>query len=137
MNKIKWNPLKNVGPFKINTSIDDYIEKYNLKKTENGKKDKTNWITYREINSNISIHVENNRIVSIACYKYCFYNDVNIIGLTINDFKNLINKTPDDNIDTIEIENETQYVYEFEDLGCQVWERSGKIVTIFCCNYEN
>ena len=129
---IELVPLKKVGVFIFNDDIRNYSD-YGLKIERS--LDKTGWDTYRLEKDGVIIHTENNLIVSIACYNYCYLKNQNVINMKVGDFVNLNKVYPDLNqTDTIFL-NEEEYphiVYEFETLGMQIWVKKGVIDTVFC-----
>lgn len=71
-------------------------------------------------------------IENIKCYKYFIYKSKNLIGMSIEKFIEHTGERYYGEIDTLDFEEDglPQSVYEFEDIGAQVWVKNGKIVTI-------
>lgn len=67
-----WHPGLGLGPFKFNSNINDYMDTYNLEKNLE-EVDVTDWITYGVPNTEISIDVENDLVVSISSYDFFFF----------------------------------------------------------------
>ena len=121
-------PLKKIGEFELGTNINIYKDKYMFKYTE--KDISTGWETYSSEQNNISLFVENNIIVSIVCEVECFFNKMNIIGIDINYFLEKNNLHFDDFQELYISDSEIQQVYDFDDLGLQVWCAGKKIISI-------
>lgn len=86
--------------------------------------------TYDIDNSGLSIYAGNNLIESIACTKDLLYKGRNMIGMSIDEFKSHYNLNPSGDIDTLFVDDdETQDVYEFDEVGLQIWCRNNVIVT--------
>lgn len=122
-------PLERVGEFDLNAQISDYTEKFNFKYSP--ADESTDWETYSLENEGISLYVEENKIISIVCDEECLYKGRNIIGMNIDEFINSYDVNPIGEIDELYVnENETQNIYEFDDIGLQVWCRDDEIVTV-------
>ena len=70
--------------------------------------------------------------MEIQGYKELVYKNTNLIGLTIDDFKKI---TGADYVGEVDIrdfheDEPPEYVYEFEEIGAQVWTHYDRIVTI-------
>jgi hypothetical protein len=90
------------------------------------------WKAYKEIgNDDIRIYTENENIVCVGAYEYCFYEGHNLIGKTINDVITILN-TPFDRAETQEVIDEQQVVYRFDSLSLLVWAKNDRVVTVQC-----
>ncbi len=122
-------PLERIGDFGLNTDICNYIEVFDFKYSP--ADDSTEWETYLLENDGISLYVEDDKIVSIVCDEECLYKGRNIIGMDINEFINFYNVNPVGEVDRLYVNDyETQDVYEFDDIGLQVWCSNGIIITV-------
>ncbi len=128
--KHDWIPLHRVGLLEFGTSIDRFIE--NGTATAIDTDDSTGWLTFAYDDDSIRVHVEDRRIVSVACYEDCLFNETNLIGIDFESIVKLLGYTPDGSPDVIFIDDEPQQVYEFEKLGAQVWVKDGRVTTVFC-----
>lgn len=130
MQELYLKPLDSVGPFKFNSSIEAYLDSYELKYSPDI--DETEWKTYSIEEMGLNIYVEQEKRVSIKSMKHLFYGDKDLIGMDFDFFKEYFQIEPDEE-DSISIDDDmNQSVYEFEKLGLQVWVRYHKIVTVFC-----
>ncbi len=129
-------PLERVGEFELNTGICGYIENFNFKYSPIDES--TEWETYSLENEEISLYVEDGKIVSIVCNEECLYKGRNIIGMNIDEFINFYDAKPIGEIDKLYVnENETQDVYEFDDIGLQVWCKDDIIVTVIASAFTD
>ena len=79
---------------------------------------------------------ENRRIESIHCDVECLWRGVNLIGMNISDFENLAEQSHDGEIDHIDLTEQLQEVYEYDNLGLQIWVFAATIVTVIVCDYR-
>ena len=135
MKKYEIIPNKSVGEFKLNDDISSYLKKYDFEYLP--PDDIVYWEMYLLEDEGIDIAVEDNKIDSIFCSKNCYLNGKNLIGMNINDFIKLIDAKPD-KIETLYVtDTDTQDVYDFYDLGFQVWCDKDTIVEIVVLTYED
>lgn len=124
-----FTPLEGVGEFELNTQIGNYTKLFNFKHSP--ADESTEWETYSLENQGISLYVEDGNIISVMCDEECLYKGRNIIGMNIDEFINFYDVNPIGEIDELYVnENETQNIYEFDDIGLQVWCKNNIIVTI-------
>ncbi len=93
--KFEWTPLKSVGPFKFNDSINNY-SKYNLSEIKEEYIREVNWIVYSLNNFDFRLYIENRVIDSIGCYEECIYKNTNLIGVSFKELINLLGEKPDE-----------------------------------------
>jgi len=132
---LDWKPLKGVGPFQFGSPIEPFLEDWNVQLVEEDI-DSTGWITYEIDEGAFQIHMEDDEIISIACYQHCYFQNQDLIGLSYENAKMLF-KYPSDNEhqpDRIFINDYPQFVYDFGRLGAQLWVKDGIVVTVFCNN---
>lgn len=136
-------PFVKVGEFLLNESISKYLNKYKFTVSKE-LYDGYFVMNYSLENPDMTIFLKHNNcqiIDFIACYEVLFYKSVNLIGLTIDEFKNVTKSEYYGEVDELDFEEDNipQYVYEFDDLGLQVWEKgkNGKIVTIIISGIED
>ncbi len=128
-------PNKGVGEFILNNKISDYLDKYEFE-----------YLRFDDIivsemylleDEGIIISVEDDKIDSISCERNCYLKGKNIIGMNINEFIKLVGIEPD-KIETLYVtDTDTQDVYDFYDLGFQVWCDKDTIVEIVVLTYED
>jgi hypothetical protein len=135
--KMNLVPFKKVGKFVLGESIDLYKDRYNLVLEDDGfEDDSTGLITYNLESPDTSpcVDKENKTIRFIMCNEELFFKGRNLIGLTIEEFMSHTRENYIGEVDIIDFEEDEipQNVYEFENLGLQVWEKGekGKIITI-------
>ena len=126
-----WMPLVRVGMFEFGKPVQEYVDRHVLEMLP-CEEDGTNWETYIVPGDSLRVHVENSRVISIACYDECILRGINLIGLDFAEAKRHIGSEPSDPVNTIYIDEEPQEVFEFDDVEAQLWVKDGKVVTVFC-----
>jgi hypothetical protein len=124
---------KGVLPFYIGRSIDEYKSQYSFNFIE-GEVDES-WNEYDFFDDTIEIYINkvSNKIDSIACRDNCYLDEVNLIGLNVEDFftQFKIDKSQC-KIEKVFLTDEEENVYDIDDIGLQLWvNSSNKIVTVF------
>lgn len=107
--------------------IDQYCAKYNLKIIPEEYNEKVNWEVYRA-DEGISIYTEDSKIKAVSCSKSCFYKGTDLIEVPIERITSVLNLQPD-MIEVEELIEGPQEVYDFDEIGLQLWVKNGKIVT--------
>lgn len=115
----------------------DKIEHYSNCEYES-RDDITSWDTYIAPTFRpVTVWVEAGKIAAIHCDVECFWKGVNLIGLGYEAFQQL---QPGElaGVDKLyvaldEEEEQEQDVYEYDDIGAQIWVYEGKIVTVIAC----
>lgn len=125
-------PFKGVGDFNFGDPISPVITQYDYEHVS--LEDEGGGDIYLLEDIPVSLGVNDEEIEAVFCDDECIFKDKNIIGMTIEAFMahtgekhyGDIEET-DDEEDDIPI-----YIYEFEDIGIQVWEKGkgGPIVTV-------
>jgi len=125
-----------VGPFYFGHSIEEYKSKNTFTYTANDAE--IRWDKYEFFGDTIEIYVDklDSKIEAIACRDNCYLNDLDLIGLDIDDFflTNNFDKSESDFelISLTDDAEEDQGVYDIDRTGLQVWVNSlNKIVTVF------
>ena len=134
-------PNVSIGIFKIGESIDKYTWDYDyiVYKKDPNNQYASDFYEFKEF-EDLTIYVdETNSIENIFSEKYCYYQNLNLINHNFGEFKKLLRKNPDneDYLPVIGIDGESiqnHHVYEFNDLGLQIWVRYNKIKTVICSN---
>lgn len=137
VNDLNFVPFKSIVFFQLGDNISQYKDL--LSDWEFEPIDQYGKEYYKSSDDNLMIAVRNQAIESIFCYKEIHYNNINLIGLSIQAFKDLLNVEPVGEVDKYDFEddNQPQFVYEFESVGLQVWEKNGVIVTIIAGGKDN
>lgn len=129
-------PLEKVGEFYLNTKISDYTKKFSFQYSP--ADESTEWETYELENEGISLYIEDDKIISIVCNEECLYKGRNIIGMNIEEFINFYDVNPVGEVDELYVnENEIQNVYDFDNIGLQVWCKQGTIKTVIASNFDD
>ena len=127
-------PLKRVGPFEFGKSIDSYHHLSLIEIPEEYDKE-VNWRVYSVKNKDIRIYSDKGIITAIACYDECFFNNINIIGLSFDEFKSNINLKPTGS-DKMELDDGIKEVYDFDELAIEVFVKDGIIISVNCCSKD-
>ena len=128
--RLELFPLSSVGHFKFGNHIHYYASL--LKDFKCSAPDEFGYVHYEAPDESFFITVKDNRIDSIFCYKELWFKDVNLIGMSIEEFQKITESSFIEEVDELHVEDDNipQLVYQFEELGLQVWEKNGVIVTI-------
>lgn len=124
---------KGVLPFFIGNPIDCYQNKYPFVFVEGGPDE--SWDEYDFFDASVEVYINklSNKIDTICCRNNCYLNEVNLIGLAIEEFFMIYDIGKSDyKVEKIFLTDEEQDVYGIDKLGLQLWVNSfGKIVTVF------
>jgi hypothetical protein len=138
MKNLNLVPNKSIGIFNIRDKINKYIY---LSHTKTEHKEKyLSYDSYDFQNMNIILWVEKGIIVSAFCEKECYWKGQNLIKMPINLFLSFYNVKPNSTESAYVLVNgrgQNQMLYEFEDLGLQIWVWRKKIRTVVVSNYQN
>ena len=134
---LEFTPWQSVGIFKFDDNIINYQQE--LSDWYLSPKDEYGVEHYHLNDDSRMMSVRNGKIGSIFCYETLIYQGVNLIGLTIDEFKRITQSDYVGDVDVLDFEDDgyPQSVYEFEDIGAQVWEKQGKIVTIIVAGKDS
>lgn len=121
-------PKKGIGLILLGELISfELCDKFNLE--DKGYNEITEWTKYENESIGICIYTELRKIVSIACYKKCILDNINLIGLDIAEFNECFNYKSNE-VEEYELSDGIQQVYEFEEISTQLWVSNGKIVSV-------
>lgn len=124
------SPLKSVGPFKFGSNIKKYSN-FSLIEINEEFDSEVNWKVYKVKNRDIRIYVEEGLIISIACYDQCIYKNKNLIGLDINELKQIFQLEPTE-CNQQQLESEVLQIYDFDSLALEVFVKNNIVVSITC-----
>lgn len=127
-------PFEKIGEFEIEADLSKYIDNFNFEYTP--PDDSTGWETYSISDEGISLYIEKGVIVAIVCEKECLYKGRNIIGMSIEEFIAFSDLEPEAEIDESHLDDDTiQQIFEFNDIGLQVWSENQTIVSVIAGRY--
>lgn len=129
---LEWNPNISVGVFRFGDRIDHYISALSLTEFPDEYDEEVGWKVYGWSGPELRIFVEDDKIVSIACYDECWYRGVNLIGTDFSEAIVCIGSSPEDDPEAFDINGETQVVFEFEEVDAQLWVKEDIVVTVIC-----
>lgn len=131
-------PNKSVGIFMLHDEISKYCELPHTKEHRNEK--------YYECDDydfplyDLTIWVENERIRSICCETSCYWKGKNLLRMNFKKFLETYGLQYDGKDEIIlEIGKgyQTHKVYDFDELGLQIWVWRNLIRTVIVSNYQD
>jgi hypothetical protein len=123
----EWIPRKKVGPFVFGSPIKQYIKKYRLSAVPEEYNPKVDWAVY-STDIDDRIYVEEGRIVSVSCSSSFIYKEKELIGIPFGEILSYLNCQPD-SVDKAELSDGFQDIYEFDQLGLQLWVKEGDVIS--------
>lgn len=120
-------PFRRIGPFYFDVGIRKYTRSFSFEITRKTKNYSTQH--YRLSSIDLTLFVDEGKIESIGCYQSCTLFERELIGMNIKVFENVFKVRPFGKADKIYLaEASTPHlVYEYEQLGLQLWVKNGKI----------
>lgn len=130
-------PLQSISSFQFDSDILQYqmlLSNWELEPMDEFGKE-----YYKSPDNNLMLAVRKQKLESIFCYQTLYYQNINLIGLTIAELCQLFNTQPTGEVSEYDFEDDgyPQFVYQFDTIGLQVWEKQGKIVTIIASGQES
>lgn len=133
----KLEPFSKVGIFRFDSNIEEYL-KNNMYNVVYGE-ELTTLDSYYFEKAELTIFVDHatRKIDSILCEDQCIYNDVDLIGMNVQEF--FVFSDTSNKIEP-EIINEDsdcpKLIYDFETLGLEVWVEDDIITSIIASGRE-
>ncbi len=128
MKGFEWTPLKGIGPFEFGCILDKNLcERYDLREVPEEYNKAVGWVVYM-LKQDDRLFTEDNKVVSFLCSSKILYHDQNLIGMTIDQVTSLLDSEPS-SVESEELSEGVQDVYEFDELGLQLWVAKGMVVT--------
>lgn len=124
-------PFKSLGPFHFDSMYADYESKYEFEYVPADEEDE--WDTYMCEEPAMEIYVDEGVVVAASCWESCIYMGKELIGMEIPAFEKFAGCKFDhkEKVDLGAEEGGIHTIYEFDDLGLQLWVREGEIVSVF------
>jgi hypothetical protein len=144
-----WVPCISIGPFRFGEPISQYIEKYKLVEIDSYSElvlgeNFYEWMRLKKSSENayiiphydfaFTIYTKNEIIDTIGIDTYLYYNNQDIIGISLEYAMKIIKKSVWDEMDQQEVLDDIQNIYYFYDLGLTLWTLDNKVVTASCNN---
>ena len=123
---LNWEPLVSVGPFKFDTSIQEYVQPYNLHFIE-AADETVNWDTYATSDKNVYIDTEDSKIIGVSCYECLFYKQKNLIGLSLSEIREILGTENE-----IGTQLGGKIPVEYYALSLQLWIQNGCVTNTTC-----
>jgi hypothetical protein len=128
-----FKPLVGVGDFTLGSDVKKAVKYLEYEFFSKEKDSQSNHYIIKDMGVSL-IDNDKGEIEDIICDENCIYKGRNIIGMTIEEFISHTAEKYYGEVDVADFEDDDipQYIYEFEDIGLQVWEKgkAGKIVTV-------
>lgn len=135
-NKLVFIPLNSIGKFIFDTDVNQYYDElavFNYEETDEFNKE-----YYKSQDGNLIIAVRKNILESIFCYKELYYKNTNLLGLSLSEFSKLLQTDHVGYVEEYNLGDEvSQFVYQFDEIGVQVWTKQSKVVTIIASGLES
>ena len=135
--KTELVPNESVGVFKLGNNIKEYL---NLNPKYYPKIDEYTDDMYDFCCPELSIWTNDDGVInSISCHKECYWQGNNLIKMLFEEFLSKYKINPDQSENIYLMVNErgqNQMVYDFNDLGLQIWVWRKKIVTVIVSSYK-
>lgn len=130
-------PAVSVGEIKLDDNIENYPTRA-LEYSDTSGEDAFSCFAFTDHPVQAFV-TEAGRIETIRCETECIWQGVNLIGLSYAEFVLLYPEEPDDT-DRIAVDTpageQQQDVYDYDDLGLQVWVQDNQIVLIMASSFE-
>lgn len=136
--KLKFLPFVSVGDIYFGELINKYIDSLNLVYEPDDSGIGIETYVHSGLGISLNISALSKRIEFIICKHNLFYLAKNIIGMNIVEFITYTNEKYYGDIDIADFEEDgvPQYIYEFDDIGLQIWVKNGIIVTAIAASKE-
>ena len=128
-------PFEYVGIFKLDDDVNNYLDELSqyvhLEKDEHGFEYYHISEPYSE-KDNLFLSVTDGKIRTVFCYDSAIFNGIELIGLTVDEFKNITNSDyigEPDELDIFE-DKPPLYDYSFKEIGITVTTHYGKIQSL-------
>lgn len=126
-----WEPLKRVGPFIFDSSLEDLPDSISLEKVAE-LDPVTNQVRYEYGSGAADVYIENGLIETIGCCDSCVFEGVELIGKSLDLFERTVNCNPSDPVEVIDLETGSQEVVGYDSVGAQVWVLNNIVNSISC-----
>lgn len=128
-------PFKQIGPFQLDDDVKKYSEILSTYNYEPVNKYGSEYYHYPKDETQYGSHfiqVKDGKIRTVFCYDKVIFNGINLMGLTIDEFKKITNADYVGEIYEADIfEDELpMYDYEFDEIGVSVRTHYDHIVNI-------
>lgn len=134
MEKLELTLTVSLGRFVFGDDISNYLDlPHTVEHVEESGLDP--YDSYEFPEQHVDVCVENQKIEFITCDTYCFWRDENLIGMAYDRFLSLLDGQQPDREDVCYVpvsrdRGQNQKVYDFENLGLQIWVWRNKIKTV-------
>lgn len=117
-------PFKQVGDFVLGEDIVKYVGRFEFSINDMSDEQVVPTVNYTLSDPEITLFVEMDGIIDfIGCYEELLYKGVNLIGLSLQQFSDYVEDVYSEEDRLYVDEGEPQYVYEFNQVGLQVWTK--------------
>lgn len=137
MDNITLIPNTSVGNFIFGDNIKNYLHLPHSIIHHN--EDELPYESYIFYELGITIWVEKYRIDTISCIMECIWKGKNLVKMYFDDFLSICKIVPKKTENIYLLVNgrgQNQMVYDFDELGLQIWVWRKKIVTVIACKED-
>jgi hypothetical protein len=129
-NHWELEPFSKVGPFRLGSDVNEYIENYKLSIWPLESENPEDFTFYIEGNHSFLATDQYKKITSITCKEECNYKGVNLIGRSLEEVEILLQAKAayDDQMCD-------QEIYVVDELGLMLWVDNKIVVTVNCSIY--
>lgn len=129
-----FQPREGIGEVYFGESKEKYFNV--LQKSDELTSESEGYEVYELPEKDMAVYFEDGVVDSINCKEECLFKGRNIIGMSYTEFISYYDLEPDGEPDELDFEEDNipQLVYEFDDLGLQVWTKNDIVVTVIASN---
>lgn len=127
---LEWNPNIGVGVFRFGDRTDRYISAMGPDEFPDEYDEDVGWKVYGWLNPELRVFVEDDKIVSVACYDECWYRGVNLIGTDLSKAIACIGSNPEDDPEAFDIDGETEVAFDFDEVNAQLWVKENIVIAV-------
>jgi hypothetical protein len=128
--RLEWTPCVSLGPIRFGEPVAAYVRSLGLAFKEHDTS--TEWDTYVLPGAETYVYAEDGSVIGVGCYDECWYRGHNLVGMSLREAAQLIGHADAGDGERYELDGGAQDVFEFPDLECQMWARSGTVATVYC-----
>jgi len=131
-------PLEGIGDFRIGSNVRSVLQEYKYELSEDEYNTGQDTYIFRTLGISLFVNKESGLIESVLSDEECLFKGMNIIGMSLNSFIIHVESEYVGIPDCLDFQEDgiPQYVYEFEDLGLQVWTKNDIVVTVIATKYD-
>ncbi len=127
---LNWRPLISFGLFKFGFPLTNDHQRYKLKKSERPR-GSDDYQIFDSDEFDLFVSIEEGVVDYVSCRGECYFNDINLIGVGIDEALSLLRYRPDRKPDDVfDLDWGVQQVWDLDEIEAQVWELHGRLYSI-------